>query len=157
MGRLLDAAIDFLDGDGWQYEVEPGRADTEGPRVHFRFSGEHAQYDCWIVCYEDTERVCILSIFPLVIPEDKRLRVAEYLMRANFGILVGNFELDFRDGEVRMKTSADVEDIPLTATFMKNLLVANLGTADRYFPGLGKVLFAGMAPADAIAVLRELQ
>ncbi|MFO0749815.1 MAG: YbjN domain-containing protein [Myxococcota bacterium] len=157
MGRLLDATIDFLDADGWTYEVESGGLASEGPRIHFRFHGANAQYDCWIVCYEDTERICILSIFPLVVPEDKRMRVAEYLTRANFGILVGNFELDFRDGEVRMKTSADVEDIVVSHTFMKNLLVANLGTADRYFPGLGKVLYAGMEPADAIAVVRELQ
>jgi len=157
VGRLFDSVTDFLDSDGWHYDVQPAAAGREGPRVHFRVTGEAAQYDCWVVCYEDSERVCVLAVCPVVVPEAKRQAVAEYLTRANFGIMVGNFELDFRDGEVRMKTSADMEDTPLSRTFMKNLVGANLATADRYFPGLVKVLYAGMAPADAIAVIRELQ
>jgi len=152
MTRILQAVTDFLDQDGWSYEVQPG---TEGVRVRFAFTGSEAVLDCWIVCYEQTERVCIMSILPMVVPESKRTAVAEYVTRANFGILIGNFELDFRDGEVRYKTSADVEDTPLTRTFIKNLLVANLGTADRYFPGLMKVLYAGVDPADAVAIVRE--
>jgi len=156
MSRLLEAAIDFLDADAWHYEVQPGGSDDE-PRIHFRFTGENAQFQCLVACYEATERICILTVFPVVVPEALRPAIAEFIARANFGILIGSFELDFRDGEVRMKTSADVEDTPLVRTFMKNLLVANLGTADRYFPGLVKVLYAGMTPADAIAVVRELQ
>ena len=36
--------------------------------------------------------------------------VAEYLHRANFGLLYGNFELDYNDGEIRYKVSTDCED-----------------------------------------------
>ncbi len=152
MGRLLDAAIDFLDEGQWIYEVRPG---PDGQRVHFTFNGEASVLSCWVVSYEDTERLSVVTIYPLVVPEAKRLAVCEYLMRANFGILIGNFELDFQDGEVRFKTSADVESIALTPIFVRNLLYANLGTADRYFPGLMKVLYANMTPADALAVIRE--
>ncbi len=152
MTRLFSAVSDFLDTDGWQYDV---RKHPEGARFRFGFTGENAILDCWIVCYEETERLCVLAIYPLAVPENKRMAVAEYLTRANFGILVGNFELDMRDGEIRYKTSADVEDTPLHYKFVKNLLVANLGMADRYFPGLMKVLYAGMTPADAVAVVRE--
>jgi hypothetical protein len=152
MGRLFQASTDFLDTDGWSYDI---REHPEGERIRFGFTGENAILDCWVVCYEETERLCMLAIYPLAVPETKRLAVAEYLTRANFGILVGNFEFDMRDGEVRFKTAADVEGTALTYKFVKNMLVANLGTADRYFPGLMKVLYAGMTPADAVAVVRE--
>ncbi|HRE88273.1 MAG TPA: YbjN domain-containing protein [Myxococcota bacterium] len=152
MGRLFRACADFLDTDGWSYDV---RKHVEGDRIRFGFTGENAILDCWIVCYEETERLCMLAIYPLAVPDNKRAAVAEYLTRANFGILVGNFEFDMRDGEVRFKTATDVEDTPLSHKFVKNMLVANLGTADRYFPGLMKVLYANMAPADAVAVVRD--
>ncbi|MCC6622025.1 MAG: YbjN domain-containing protein [Deltaproteobacteria bacterium] len=157
MGRLHDAATAFLDDEGWAYEVQPAPPGRDGQRIHFRFTSETTQYDCWIVCYEETERLCVLALLPIVVPEPMRLPIAEYITRANYGIMVGNFELDFQDGEVRMKTSADVEDTPISHTFVRNLLVANLGTADRYFPGFVKVLYSNMEPADAIAVVRELQ
>lgn len=157
MGRLHDAATAFLEEEGWSYEEQAAPSGRDGPRIHFRFTSETTQYDCWIVLYEETERICILSVLPIVVPESMRMSIAEYVTRANYGIMIGNFELDFQDGEVRMKTSADVEDTPITHIFIRNLLVANLGTADRYFPGFVKVLYSNMEPADAIAVVRELQ
>ena len=36
--------------------------------------------------------------------------IAEYLHRANFGLLYGNFEMDYNDGEIRYKISTDCED-----------------------------------------------
>jgi len=157
MGRLQDAVTAFLDEEGWSYEAQAGSAGRAEARLYFRFTSESAQFDVWIVCNEETERLCVLSVLPVVVPEAMRLSIAEFIARANFGIVVGNFELDFQDGEVRMRTSADVEDTPISHTFVRNLLIANLGTADRYFPGFVKVLYSNMEPADAIAVVRELQ
>ncbi len=151
-GTILDFCREVLEDDGWDFEIR-GAGDSR--RIRFGFVGEHARMECWLVTYEDTERLCILSSVQAVVPEPKRMAVAEYLTRANFGIILGNFELDFSDGEVRFKTSADVESLELTATFVKNLLVANLGTVDKYYPGLMKVLFANMEPSDAISIVRE--
>ena len=152
MGRLLEVCQEFLIASDWDFEVL-GAGDTQ--RIRFSFAGEQARLDCWLITYEETQRLCFLSSYRAVVPEDKRVATAEYVTRANFGILVGNFELDFSDGEVRFKTSADVEGIEITSVFVQNLLVANLLTADKYFPGLMKVLYAGMTPADALAVVRE--
>lgn len=44
------------------------------------------------------------------VSRDYILNVAEYLHRANFGLLYGNFELDYNDGEIRYKISTDCED-----------------------------------------------
>ncbi len=151
-GTILDFCRDVLEADNWDFEIH-GTGD--GRRIRFGFVGDHARMECWIVTYEDTERICFLSSVQAVVPENKRMAVAEYLTRANFGIILGNFEMDFSDGETRFKTSADIETIELTATFVKNLIVANLGTVDKYYPGLMKVIFANMQPADAIAIVRE--
>ena len=35
--------------------------------------------------------------------------IAEFLTRTNYSMIIGNFELDFADGEIRYKTSIDVQ------------------------------------------------
>ncbi len=152
MSRIAQSVAAFLDSAGWDYQT---LSHDEGARFRFPFSGERALVDCWVACYEETERLAVIAHIPIAIPESKRLAVAEYITRANFGILVGNFELDLGDGELRFKTSADVEDTEIGTTFVKNLLAANISSIDRYFPGLMKVLYANMSPADAIAVVRS--
>ena len=46
-------------------------------------------------------------------PEEMRVPMAEFLTRANYGLRIGNFEMDFEDGEVRYKSSVDFEGIEL--------------------------------------------
>jgi hypothetical protein len=65
-------------------------------------------------------------------------------------MIIGNFELDYNDGEIRYKTSLDVEETPLTDALVRHLVYANVLTMDKYFPGLMRVLYAGIDPAIAI-------
>jgi len=153
MGRLLDAAVAFFSADDRELSV---LAAKNPPQVRFIVTSEHTRVECTLEAYEETERVCLLATYPALVPDHKRLAAAEYLTRANFGILLGNFELDMDMGLVRFKTSADVESIALTPTFMKNLFESNLTTATKYYPGLMKVIYANMDPADALAVVRQV-
>ncbi|HEX9018927.1 MAG TPA: YbjN domain-containing protein, partial [Anaerolineaceae bacterium] len=70
--------------------------------------------------------------------------------RANYGMIIGNFELDYQDGEIRYKTSVDVEDVALAESLVQNLVYANVLTMDKYLPGLMRVLYAGIEPIAAI-------
>jgi hypothetical protein len=153
VGRLLDAAVAFFAEGDRELSV---LAQKDPPQVHFIVTSEHSRIECSLEAYEELERVCLLATYPALVPEGKRLAAAEYVTRANFGILLGNFELDMDMGLVRFKTSADVESIELTPTFLKNLFEANLATATKYYPGLMKVIYANMEPADALAVVRQV-
>ncbi|MBP8974021.1 MAG: YbjN domain-containing protein, partial [Anaerolineae bacterium] len=79
-----------------------------------------------------------------------RPAVAEFLTRANFGLRIGNFELDYHDGEVRYKTSLDFEDEKLTPALIRNAVYPAVTTMDRYLPGLMKVVYGGRTPYEAI-------
>lgn len=76
--------------------------------------------------------------------------MAEYLTRANYGLVLGNFEMDFRDGEVRYKTSIDVEGAEIVPGLIRNLVYANVITMDRYLPGLLSVIYGNLTPHEAI-------
>jgi hypothetical protein len=63
---------------------------------------------------------------------------------------IGNFELDFDDGEIRYKTSIDVEGGELSSKMIDNLLRANLSTINRYFAGLMELIYGDKPASDVI-------
>ena len=78
------------------------------------------------------------------------MMVAEFITRANYGLKVGNFEMDMDDGEVRFKTSIDVEKDQLNRTQVSNLVYANVWTMDRYLPGIFSVIYGSENPRQAV-------
>jgi hypothetical protein len=56
------------------------------------------------------------------------------------------------DGEIRFKTSIDVEGGTLTDKMIENLLAANCVVVNKYLAGLRSVI-TGTAPAAAIATI----
>jgi hypothetical protein len=63
---------------------------------------------------------------------------------------IGNFEMDFEDGEVRFKTSIDVEGTELSLELLNPLLYANVLMMDQYLPGLMSVIYSDVSPATAV-------
>lgn len=84
------------------------------------------------------------------IPEERRPAAAEFLTRANYGLPLGNFELDFEDGEVRFKNSVSFMDDTLSENLIRSALYPALSVAPDYFQGLLKVAFGGEEPRAAI-------
>jgi hypothetical protein len=68
---------------------------------------------------------------------------------------VGNFELDYEDGEVRFKTSLDVENVELSHDLVSNHVYANVWTMDRYLPALFGVIYGNISPKDAVDQIEE--
>lgn len=144
---IFDAMQRFFDEDGWPTR----RVEPDGPTLVTGFRGASGNWTCVAVAVEDQQQFLFYSVAPINAPAESHAAVAEYLTRANYGLHVGNFELDYRDGEIRFKTSVDVEGASLVASLVRNLVYLNCLMMDRYLPGLLGVIHAGEAPADAIA------
>jgi hypothetical protein len=56
--------------------------------------------------------------------------IAEFLTRANYGMTISNFDLDFADREIRYKTSIDVQGDFLSFELIKQLVYANVTMMD---------------------------
>ena len=113
--------------------------------------GHNGRYTCYAISREKEQQMIFYSLFPVNVPEAKRLAIAEFITKANYGMMIGNFELDFQDGEIRFKTSIDVENDCLTSALIKNLVAANIAMMDRYMPGLMSVIYGNVSPDEAIA------
>jgi hypothetical protein len=145
---LFDAVAEGLTRFGLRFSQVPGE-----PRFLLAISGDHAHYVCHLRVDEERCFVLFYTLCPLVVPEAARPRMAEFVARANYGLPIGNFELDLRDGEVRFKTSIDVEDAQLTEALLRPLVYANTHTMDRYMPGIVEVLYRDGDPAAAVEAI----
>lgn len=95
----------------------------------------------------------IRLLLPLSAGKDERAKVAEFLLRANYGLKIGGFDFDFEDGEISYRVSiycGDEEFKPPTYEQIENCLINSALTVDRYGDGLIKVLFGLAEPEDAI-------
>lgn len=135
----------FLKEDGWYPQQMEDRT-----IYRMGFAGHNGDTTCYAQVLVDLEILLFYVQWPMKVPEAARLAAAEYLTRANYGLRLGNFEMDFSDGEVRYKSSLDFEGATLTPELIKHAIYPAVQTMDRYLPGLMAVAYGGKAPADAI-------
>ncbi len=148
---VYQAIIHFFTEDDWSFTKLQGE-----PVLRMTFQGENGQWTCYAKAKEDQQQFIFYSICPIAAPEDKRQAIAEFLTRANYGMTIGNFELDFTDGEIRYKTSIDVEGDRLTSALIKNLVYTNVMMMDEYLLGIKAVIETGVSPEEAIRAIEQL-
>lgn len=68
-------------------------------------------------------------------------------------MIVGNFEMDFEDGEIRYKTSLNFEGSQLDDALLKQLAYINVVMMNKYLPGIEAVAEGKTAPQDAISLI----
>jgi hypothetical protein len=127
--------------------------DAERLMLLTAYGGRHGLYFCVLQVRQDHPLIAFYTYVQCRVPEEKRRAVAEFLTRANYGLWLGNFEMDFHDGEIRYKTSLHLGDGELTTEMLAALLHSNGGTIDRYLPGMMSVLWNDVSAEDGIGLI----
>lgn len=135
----------FLEEDGWY----PQRL-ADSYTLRMGFAGTHGQTTCFAQIDLERQLFLFYVVAPVKVPELLRGAVAEFVTRANYGLRIGNFEMDYRDGEVRYKSVLTFEGAGLGATPIHNVIYPAVQTMDHYLPGLMSVIYGGREPAGAI-------
>lgn len=147
--KEIATAIDqFLQEDDWRYSFD-GRRGEFFFRLSVRSKLQQIEYSVRVMKKE----YVVYGILPLGgDEEDKELmgRLAEFVCRANYGLHNGNFELDFRDGELRYKSYVDCEGALPGKKVIKNSIYCTAIMCNRYAPGLLDILFGGAAAEQAV-------
>ncbi len=149
-GMIFNTVRQFFTEDNWPFAQM-----AHEPVLQMAFQGTSGQWMCAAQAREDTQQFIFYSVAPVVVPAEKRQAMAEYLTRANYGLIIGNFEMDFDDGELRYKTGVDVEGTELNPELIRSVVYANVTTMDRYLPGALSVIYSDASPADAIAQIES--
>ena len=121
------------------------------------FEGENGRWRCVGIGNETSGQMLFYSVLEQPCPLDQRPQLAWFLTRANYGLNIGNFELDLGDGQVRYKTSVDIDGTTdsLSPDLFRNLVYPNVLTMDRYLPGIMQISFN--ANANPEEVIRDIE
>jgi hypothetical protein len=144
--RAYAALGRFLSEDGWFPQAR-----EEHHSYRMSYNGANGDLRCYATVRVALEQFIFYAVAGVRVPEERRVAVAEFLTRANYGLRIGNFELDFADGEVRYKSSLDFEGEQLSDNLIRHAIYPAVEVMDKYLPGLLKVGFGGASPAEAIA------
>ena len=145
-GTPFRALLDHCENKGLKF-----RANQKKKRIMLTLCRRHALYNCNLqITHKDSVFQIHLN-YP-VLAKDKKMRpaAAEFVARANFGLVIGNFELDMRDGEVRYRVGHMIVDGQLDEVTIRRLISTALSTSDRYFPSFMQLLFGGLTAGDAV-------
>jgi len=143
-GALLADLRTLFRENGWPF------SDVRGaPVLLSELSGLLGRWKFYAQVVEEHDLILLYSVCPFQVPEERRSEVSEFLTRANYGLVAGNFELDFADGEVRYKTALQRHVDGLDAATLKRAVRANGIAMETYLPGVGAVI-AGTAPVPAL-------
>ncbi|MEQ8673649.1 MAG: YbjN domain-containing protein [Aggregatilineales bacterium] len=145
VGPLYTSMIAFFEEDDWSFHPM-----EDIPVLSMSFTGKSGKWMCYAQAREEQQQFVFYSICPMNVPEERRLHTSEFITRANYGMIIGNFEMDYVDGEVRYKTSIDVEGDDLSFALIKQMVYANVIIMDRYLPGLMQVIFGSSSPLEVI-------
>ncbi len=117
---------------------------------------KHGRVDTFVDIRPELNRVLIYTMIPAIVPENKRMQIAEFITRANYGLMLGNFELDMNDGEVRFKNNFVYDDLTSESDveFLTNLFIS-FGIVDKYLPGIMSVIYANVNPLAALGQIEN--
>ena len=135
----------YLDKNAWKYSYNPDKK---------LFWGNVGLRNCicmmeFLICMSDKH---VTVYFKLPVSAKKCLRpMAEFITRANYGLHMGCFELDFNDGEIRYKMSISSSALEAnTEDEMTLLMSIPPRTVDDYASGIIGVLSGYEEPEEAV-------
>lgn len=142
----FDDLVEFFTADDVKF-----RSDEDKGIILAGF-GDKKHAPVYLMARVDQERQTMHLSFrlPFTAPEEKRGDIAEAVTRANYGLTIGGFEMDMRDGELNYKVSVPIDEAMLSHSQLRHCMVASLSTINRYMPAYFQIIFNGVPAEDAI-------
>ncbi|RPH96565.1 hypothetical protein EHM69_01015 [candidate division KSB1 bacterium] len=102
-------------------------------------------------------RVLTVWTFPLVkIPEDKLPVIAEYAARANYGLWIGNFDVEYvPDGRIGFKSTLSCESAEPGFACLRDWLYLGFSIISDHLPYIRRVISGELSPAEALTALED--
>ena len=89
--------------------------------------------------------------FGFVAAPERRDECARLIARANWGLMIGNFEMDYEDGQVRFKSSVPFAGIDLSEPLIRNAILAAMTAVEAYAEAVEDVILRGETATAALA------
>jgi len=142
----FDVLVNHFDSNDFRFQTDP-----ESKSLQLFITGDCAVYNCRLQLTHD-DGLLQARVHCPVSARDLKIRplVAEVLARANHGMSIGNFDIDMDSGDISYHLGQVIRGGVLDDDTIGGVFSTALSTADRYFPAIMRVMFAGHTPADAV-------
>ena len=120
----------------------------EDQSIRTTIQGDVATY--WTAARVEEDLFQVACFSPLRIPVGSRRDIAEAIVRANYGLRVGKFELDFEDGELRFQASQILDGDAVGEAVIDRMIGTAVNMMETYLPAFLAVVYGNEEPGDAI-------
>ena len=145
---IAEAINTFLTEDDWNFRFNENKG-------IFKFSfgpfGEIRTINYTVLVREDNYDVdATLSLGADINNEQQLMAMAEFVCRANYGLIGGHFEFNVQNGKIRYSHFTDCDEITPTQAMIFNSIYRPIAMVDIYAKGIIDVLFKGISAKEAI-------
>lgn len=117
--EIKEAIEQYLKNDEWNYTF-----DEERELIRCGINLRNRLKECRIIADIDETKYLTLALINLNCDEEHRDELAKLLTLINYGLIIGNFEMDYDDGEIRYKVATNCKDcIPSQAVIEDSMMI----------------------------------
>jgi len=136
MGQMHEAVKTFLKEEGLRF-----RSFEKSHRCELGMRCSNGNWSMEVQAREESTQVLVLSSLPVNCPSARRAEMCDFLTRINWILVLGNWEMDV-DGEIRFRTTLDLNGHDLTSDLMKPIFHANLSMMNRFLPFIMRMIYS---------------
>lgn len=134
MSAQVDQFSAYLDRGSIKYDHDEDRG-----LFKMAFDAKHGDIRVLIIVEESL--VQVFSHPANKVPEGHRQGIAEAITRANYGLKLGKFEMDFDDGELRYQTALPISNELPDDDVLDHMLFVGNAMIDRYLPAFLSIIY----------------
>jgi hypothetical protein len=123
---------------------------NEDRSIYADFRGEVGTYRVFARVDPDDSLFQVFGYSPVRVPPGSRPAIAETVARANCGLKVGKFEMDYDDGDLRFQASQILPDDNLDDETIHRLMSTTMAMLNTYLPAILSVIYGNELPQDAV-------
>ncbi len=144
---MVKIVREYIDDKKWRRE----EFDYDSGNIVYKvcLQMEHSKY---ITLYDIDPvryRFGIFAYGSVIIPENDRVKVAEFFIRTNLCQYTGKFDLDMEDGEWRFSTTVNIKGSQLSKEMIDDMGNIALIELDSHFPAVMAIVHGGKSANDS--------
>ena len=145
--EVIEITRKAFDSLNWRHHLDAGEnvlvAWARGPDGDFALT---------VSVLENPECLLVFGRLPFTVPETKRSQVVDAVNRANFGLIIGFFEMNPETGRIYYEGTIPLKNAVLTVEQVANVLDTVAGAGAGYYRAFARLIYANdVSPAEVIA------
>lgn len=144
--EIKEAIEQYLKNDEWNYTF-----DEEREIIRCGINLGNRLKECRIIADISETKYLTLALINLNCDEEHREELSKLLTLINYGLMIGNFEMDFSDGEVRYKIATNCKDCIPSQSVIEDSMMIPAVMFEQFGDAILDVMFGVKSAEEAYA------